>query len=92
MRFPSAVRYLLPVPLVVVLGTAAFAGERAQGGKVRLATQAEQGSEADRMACTPDVFRLCGRYIPNAEQIVTCLEAQKPVLSPACRTVFSAQR
>ena len=40
MRFPSAVRYLLPVPLVVVLGSAAIAGERVQGGKVRLATQA----------------------------------------------------
>jgi hypothetical protein len=35
-----------------------------------------QGSDAERSACTPDVFRLCGQYIPRAN------------LSPACRAVF----
>lgn len=97
MRFQKAARYLLPLPFAIAIGTPAFAGEMRSsrapaGGKVQLTTQTEQGSEADRMACTPDVFRLCGRYIPNVDGIVTCLEAQKPNLSPACRVVFDSPR
>ena len=95
MPFNRAMRFLCPVPLVIVLAGHGHAGDirsarDASGAKVRPVTQAEQGSEADRMACTPDVFRLCGRHIPNVDDIVSCLETQKPNLSPACRVVFNA--
>jgi hypothetical protein len=50
---------------------------------------AEQGTAADREACTPDVFRLCGRYIPNADRIANCLQQAGPRLSPACYAVFN---
>jgi hypothetical protein len=94
MQFHRA-RFLFPVPLVIVLGGHGYAGEirsprDVNGAKVRPITQAEQGSEADRMACTPDVFRLCGRHTPNVDDIVSCLENQKPNLSPACRVVPNA--
>jgi hypothetical protein len=49
---------------------------------------AEQGTAADREACTPDAFRLCGRYIPNADRIANCLQQAGPRLSPACYAVF----
>jgi hypothetical protein len=52
---------------------------------------AEQGTAADREACTPDVFRLCGRYIPNADRIANCLQQAGPRLSPACYAVFYPQ-
>ena len=49
---------------------------------------AEQGTEQQREACTPDVFRLCGRYIPDEGRITSCLRNSGPRLSPACYAVF----
>src|SRR4051794_24353136 len=47
-----------------------------------------QGTPEQQEACTPDVFRLCGNFIPNVEPIVACLRANEPNLSPACRDVM----
>lgn len=47
-----------------------------------------QGTADERQACTPDVFRLCGRYIPDADRIANCLQQAGPRLSPACYAVF----
>ena len=47
-----------------------------------------QGTEQQRMACTPDVFRLCWDSIPNVSQIVSCLRRERPRLSAGCRAVF----
>ncbi len=50
-----------------------------------------QGTADERQACTPDVFRLCGRYIPDADRIANCLQQAGPRLSPACYAVFYPQ-
>jgi hypothetical protein len=50
---------------------------------------AAQGTDYQRQACTPDVFRLCGAYIPDADRITTCLRASGPQLSRPCYEVFS---
>jgi len=42
------------------------------------------------MACTPDVFRLCGAQIPDVNRIVACLQQNTPQLSPQCRAVFAS--
>ncbi len=47
-----------------------------------------QGTEAQRSACMPDVFRLCASAIPNVGNIKSCLARQHTRLSPACRTVM----
>ena len=47
-----------------------------------------QGTLEQRLACTPDVLRLCSAFIPNADQITTCLIGKNAELSDACRTVF----
>jgi len=47
-----------------------------------------RGTQEQQMACTPDVFRLCGAQIPDADRIVACLRANVPQLSPGCRAVF----
>src|SRR3984957_7255199 len=47
-----------------------------------------QGTERQRQACTPDVFRLCGAYIPDADRITACLRASGPRLSQPCYEVF----
>uniref|UniRef100_Q07PC9 Uncharacterized protein n=1 Tax=Rhodopseudomonas palustris (strain BisA53) TaxID=316055 RepID=Q07PC9_RHOP5 len=52
------------------------------------AALAQQGSDAQREACTPDAFRLCGQFIPDANRIEGCLRAAGPRLSPACYVVF----
>lgn len=52
----------------------------------------QQGTAADREACTPDAFRLCGQFIPDADRIALCLRAAGPRLSPGCYAVFYPQR
>ena len=53
------------------------------------AAAAEEGTPDDRRACTPDVFRLCGEFIPDASRITVCLHQRVRELSPACRLVFT---
>ncbi len=45
-------------------------------------------TQADASACTPDAFRLCARYIPDAGAIEACLRANRQSLSRACSVVF----
>ncbi|WP_047307524.1 hypothetical protein [Rhodopseudomonas palustris] len=49
----------------------------------------DQGTAAQREACTPDAFRLCGQFIPDASRIESCLREAGPRLSPACYVVFN---
>jgi hypothetical protein len=42
-------------------------------------------------ACRPDVFRLCGSYIPDVGQIVACLRGNEARLSEACHQVMFAK-
>ena len=51
-----------------------------------------RGTVAAQQACTPDVFRLCGQFIPDSGQITACLARQKANLSPACHQVFGGSR
>ena len=50
-----------------------------------------QGTLEQRLACTPDVFRLCSAFIPNADEITICLGEKNAELSDACRTAFEAE-
>jgi hypothetical protein len=49
----------------------------------------EQGTEDQRRACTPDVFRHCSEFIPDPDRITVCLRAKVRNLSPDCRVVMS---
>jgi hypothetical protein len=49
-----------------------------------------QGTLEQRLACTPDVLRLCSAFIPNADEITTCLRERSAELSDACRTALEA--
>lgn len=51
-------------------------------------SQENRGTHEQQMACTPDVWRLCGAEIPDVEHIKACLRANVPRLSPPCRAVF----
>jgi hypothetical protein len=57
------------------------------GGGAALA----QGTMAQQDACRPDVFRLCGSYIPDVGQIVACLRANEARLSEGCHQVMFAE-
>ena len=57
------------------------------GGGAALA----QGTMAQQDACRPDVFRLCGNYIPDVSQIVACLHGNEARLSEACHQVMFAE-
>jgi hypothetical protein len=54
------------------------------------ASSSAQGTLEQRLACTPDVFRLCSEFIPNADEITICLRERSAELSDACRTAFEA--
>jgi hypothetical protein len=49
-----------------------------------------QGTPEQRAACTPDAFRLCSAFIPNADEIAACLRERSNELSDACRTALEA--
>jgi hypothetical protein len=49
----------------------------------------DRGSMEDQMACTPDVYRLCSRYIPDEDSIVACLQRNVQNLSAGCHKVFT---
>ena len=49
-----------------------------------------QGTLEQRIACTPDVLRLCSAFIPNADEITTCLRERSAELSDACSTAVEA--
>jgi hypothetical protein len=53
--------------------------------------QERRGTEAQRQACTPDVYRLCSAQIPDENAIVACMRRERRHLSGGCRTAL-AQR
>jgi len=53
-------------------------------------SQEYRGTLEQQMACTPDVFRLCGAQIPDTNRIVACLRQNTPQLSGPCRAVFES--
>jgi hypothetical protein len=59
------------------------------GGSSAIAEE-YRGTMQQQMACTPDVFRLCGSAIPDTNRIVACLQANTPQLSAGCRAVFDS--
>jgi hypothetical protein len=50
-----------------------------------------QGTREQRLACTPDALRLCSAFIPNADEITTCLRERSAELSDACRTAIQPE-
>src|ERR1700761_6405899 len=52
--------------------------------------QEHRGTMEQQMACTPDVFRLCGAAIPDENRIVACLQPNAPALSAPCRAIFAS--
>jgi hypothetical protein len=72
------------VPLfLIALACAITAGSVATADEYR-------GTFAQRMACTPDVFRLCGSEIPDVNRIVACLKQNEQQLGGPCRAVFES--
>ena len=72
----------------IALGMAlAIGGIVAQG-----AASAEEyrGTLEQRMACTPDVWRLCSDQIPDTNRIVACLQQNTSQLSSGCRAVIQS--
>jgi hypothetical protein len=58
-------------------------------GRPLAAWSQEAHDPDDEAACSPDVMRLCQHFIPNRDEIITCLTVKKKDLSPACFKVFS---
>jgi hypothetical protein len=55
-----------------------------------VSAQEYRGTSEQQMACTPDVFRLCGAQIPDVNRIVGCLRENTALLSRPCRAVFDS--
>jgi hypothetical protein len=76
-RAVPSIRHFSRLALVLALGLTAIASAKA-----------EEGTYAQRIACTPDAFRLCSGEIPDADAVRTCMIANKTKLSAACRATF----
>jgi hypothetical protein len=77
LRLTSSVRWCVSLALLsaTVLSTPSFS----------------QGTPEQRLACTPDALRLCSAFIPNADEITTCLRERNAELSDACRKAMPAE-
>lgn len=71
----------------IILGLAVIAGI---GSAIPASAQEYRGTWEQQMACTPDVWRLCGDQIPDVSRIVACLRQNTPQLSGNCRAVFES--
>ena len=69
-----------------IIGAALIVFTLSGGAALAQATMAQQD------ACRPDVFRLCGSYIPDVGQIVACLRGNEARLSEACHQVMFAEQ
>ena len=49
---------------------------------------AQPTQDEQRVACTPDAFRLCSHEIPSLSRIIQCLRDNRPNLSVACGRIF----
>ena len=58
------------------------------GTAIPASSQENRGTWEQQMACTPDVWRLCGDAVPDVSRIVACLRQNTPQLSSNCRAVF----
>lgn len=48
-------------------------------------------TENQKRACSPEVFRLCSRYIPDRDAITACLHNNIANLNPGCRAVMEGR-
>jgi hypothetical protein len=46
---------------------------------------AAQASDEARRACTPEAFRLCNQYVPDAGQVAACLRRNRSAVNAECR-------
>ena len=67
---------------------AALASLAVAGSLMVFAQAANAYTSEQRIACTPDAFRLCSSEIPNIDGITACMRKQKSSLSAACKAVF----
>jgi hypothetical protein len=78
----------MPTQRIVLSLAVAIAGV---GAVTPASSQEYRGTWEQQMACTPDVWRLCGDQIPDVSRIVACLRQNTPQLSNGCRAVFESQ-
>lgn len=76
-RIAPSIRQIARFSLVVVLGATAVATAKAQ-----------EYTYAQRIACTPDAFRLCSSEIPDVDAVKACMISNIANLSPGCRAMF----
>ena len=55
-------------------------------------TPSAAATPEERVACTPDVVRLCSSDIPNVERIVACMKRERSQLSRECAAVVRTAR
>jgi hypothetical protein len=78
----------MPTQRIVLGLVVAIAGI---GAVTPASSQEYRGTWEQQMACTPDVWRLCGDQVPDVSRIVACLRQNTPQLSNGCRAVFESQ-
>jgi hypothetical protein len=55
---------------------------------VALCPAAALADDNGQNACIQDALSICGRFIPNREQVAACLISNRNRVSPACRSAL----
>lgn len=47
-------------------------------------------TEQERLACSADAIRLCSEAYPDEDALLSCMKANRSMLSPACVVAFDS--
>jgi len=80
---------------LVLTGATAVLGQTFPKQPPPVANPLGQGTEEERAACHPDVMLYCKSLVQDDDQadvfaILSCLQANRPRISQACRTVLAS--
>jgi hypothetical protein len=91
LKIMFANRSSTPGAAVLIVAAALAGGVAPASAQHARPADTERGTVAQRLACTPDVFRLCSHLIPNVPPIIACLRSNRRNLNPDCRAVFEGR-
>lgn len=82
----ASVAILLAVSSSAVLAQPAASNQAPQGGAPSpFPGMSMQGTPEDQKACAPDAVKFCKDMIPDTFRVLSCLQNNRPKISPACQ-------
>ena len=84
------IRGFVSVAILLAVSSAALAqpamsNQPAGGPPSPFPGMSMQGTPEDQKACSPDAVKFCKEMIPDTFRVLSCLQANRQKISPACQ-------